>query len=777
MSSFFRRILGKNDSKKELTKNDKPIISYNNNRRNKESERLKNEIKEAQTLRSPSKLARNIAMKNFMRNKDAKYHRNKILNEEINKTHNKKINNTLNKLEIGNYDLLYDIINNLFDSNLENKSREEFKKYLSENPNKKRDIIKILNFVYILKYNKSIKNNRKDRIIENVKGIPQMKISIGNNPKLLENLNAYKKTIINNIQSYSLEYNKKEEYEKVTSYIMSKCDDEKSINYIYESIIKLLFNEKNSEMLEIKSNSNKKSFINKFILLSLKRKKYDAIINILKAVYRLKYNKNINSSKINNILKIENKNKYLVELQTLSIPRPYENLKGFHNFTTVEYYMCDGNMSGNINIQNIQKLSFISPFYYANGMFIFNPEIKKIISNNKNLIIEGLQSNEFKKAIEEKGIKMKTKINSSNSNKVFNVNEYIDNIEAFNVKGSYFSQIFERKILGMANNQGIKNSNRKKSGEYINTDNFNIFCEELGNRINCMYIVIDGKIVKKYEKTNNIKLTSDNRIILTKDLLNPVKKGGGLNSLLVIIPKIVNVIIAIGISYLFYIQFFKNKSSIKIIYTSPKLLEQQRLEQELREKEILQERQLEERRLQQHLLEKKLLEKKILEERIREERQLYELQLEKLLLGESSEKNLKNLEKIDQDLKKQKLNIQKLQQQNLQLELELKQENREQQLREQERREQQLREQQLREQQLREQQRREQELREQQRREQELREPSLPQQSQPQEQQPKTKKMSILEILLGVIFGPLIYIASIGFEIYRFLGIFFENRK
>ena len=357
-------------------------------------------------------------------------------------------------------------------------------------------------------------------------------------------------------------------------------------------------------------------------------------------------------------------------LQTLSIPKPYENLKGFHDFTMIEYYMCDEYISGNINMQ---KLSSVSPFYYANGMFIFNPEIKRIISKNKDSIIEVLHSPEFKEAIEEKGIEMKTRINSSNNNQVFNINKYIDIIENFNFKGSYFSEIFETKILGMANNQGIKNSNRKKSGEYINTDNFDIFCEELGNRINCMYIVIDGKIVKKYEKSKEIKLTSDNRIILTKDLLNPIKKGGGLNSLLVIIPNLISVIIAIGISYMFYITFFTNKSKNVIKYTSRVQRRQLLLNQETEEQRQIRE----ERERQEEIQEQE-------RQRQREREREGELQRER------------------QEERERQIQI---------------------------------------------------------------------------ENQPENKKYSILEILIGFIFSPLIFIAYLGYKTYSFLGIFFENRK
>jgi hypothetical protein len=139
-------------------------------------------MENARRLRGPLLLERNIAIKERRINEAKKITKNlfnKAVNNAVKKRENKKFkqiitnrnskdnknkNYILNKLELNDYDLLYRLINSLFDTNLSEPSKEKFQEYLVENPDKKQDIMIILKTVYRLKINKSIQNKKANII-------------------------------------------------------------------------------------------------------------------------------------------------------------------------------------------------------------------------------------------------------------------------------------------------------------------------------------------------------------------------------------------------------------------------------------------------------------------------------------------------------------------------------------------------------------------------------------------------------------------------------------
>ena len=83
--------------------------------------------------------------------------------------------------------------------------------------------------------------------------------------------------------------------------------------------------------------------------------------------------------------------------------------------------------------------------------------------------------------------------------------ELIKRIDEFNKKNSIFSKIFERRILGNADEYGVQNSNRKNT-KYINTTNFFTLCEELDNAVDTMLILENNEIKDQITKPTNVKI-------------------------------------------------------------------------------------------------------------------------------------------------------------------------------------------------------------------------------------------------------------------------------
>jgi hypothetical protein len=385
-------------------------------------------------------------LNDFLVNKSKESYHNSISNQVKNEKLkiNKNKNYILNKLEEpNNYNLLYKLINGLFNEKLSIKSKEGFQKYL-EDLKQREEQLKIEEYELKNKQNKQeIQENKQKNIDERVE-------------------------------------------------IMKKK----------EEIIK-----KKEEII----------------------KKKEDIMKILKSVYRLKYNKSIENKKENIIKELnsginkKNRNKFLSEIKNIS--SHIDLATGFHNFTQIEYYICNIEQINQIcKKQNIelsrQILIDFSPLYYFNGIFYFNPNCKIIWEKTKDKLLQKNQNNEdnFDDNIEG-NIEM-TEINK--------IDELIIKVDEFNKKNSIFSKIFEKKILGKATEKEINKSN-KKNTEYINTTNFYTLCEELGNAVDTM-VIIDNNIIKSTitkSQTNSIILTDDNHIFrLKKTNLNGIQNGG-----------------------------------------------------------------------------------------------------------------------------------------------------------------------------------------------------------------------------------------------------------
>ena len=144
-----------------LPENKKKLYEQKKKELNKQA---KLEIEELYLNKEKEKIVQN-ALKLYKDNK-LENSRESQKKYEIQKMNINK-NYILTKLESNNYNLLYRLINGLFDSKLSDNSREKFNEYLLKNPNKKEDIMKILKAVYRLKLNKSIEN-KKAKIINSL---------------------------------------------------------------------------------------------------------------------------------------------------------------------------------------------------------------------------------------------------------------------------------------------------------------------------------------------------------------------------------------------------------------------------------------------------------------------------------------------------------------------------------------------------------------------------------------------------------------------------------
>jgi hypothetical protein len=149
MSNFFKNLFRKNEKKIESKEN---------------SNKIKAILERAQkTANNRKKIIRNIRNKKI--NEAVKKYHETITNQKnaTNEKMNINKNYILTKLDSTNYNLLYRLINSLFDPKLSNESRETFDIYFKEQkPDKKEEIMKILKAVYRLKLNKSIKNKKQE---------------------------------------------------------------------------------------------------------------------------------------------------------------------------------------------------------------------------------------------------------------------------------------------------------------------------------------------------------------------------------------------------------------------------------------------------------------------------------------------------------------------------------------------------------------------------------------------------------------------------------------
>jgi hypothetical protein len=437
--------------KKEENQRKKSRELYNKEQIKRQIERQQREIENARRLRSPALLGRNIAIKegkineakrlsNYLVNKAVEKRKNVNFNklrENRNTKDNKNKNYILNKLESNDYDLLYNLINNLFDAGLSEESKEKFQEYLSkeENLDKKRHIMKILKSVYRLKYNKSIEKERKERIIENAKSLKGIKQVISTNTKIQEKIK-----------------NNKNKSEKHTSELENQLQSE------------------------------------------LKIYKNRLLLNV----------EDISSS---------------MDLAT-----------SFHNFSKKTYYICNAKqLKKNYTTQNIRDLSEkqieeLSPLYYVNGICCFNPLLRTYVNNAKGLK-EGLKQETLKNNSSNTGVKI-VEIKPNNKNNFIDIDSMIADIEKYNDKNSLLSKFFDKHILGIANEYGIQENNRKNNGSEINSKNFDRFCDEFGSFIDTIVVVENGQIKFIHTKTQK----SDGTKILAKYFSNKQNGGGNIQA-------------------------------------------------------------------------------------------------------------------------------------------------------------------------------------------------------------------------------------------------------
>ena len=230
------------------------------------------------------------------------------------------------------------------------------------------------------------------------------------------------------------------------NYILTKLE---SNNYgLLSSLINSLFDTKLSE-------PSKEKF--QEYLLENPSKKED-IMKILKSVYRLKYNKSIENKKEEIIKKAkklkDNRNQFLAEIKGIS--SHIDLATGFHDFTGIEYYICNKgqveklNDNKNINEISLERIIGLSPIFYANGICSINPIIQEYTSDRESISnsLEKVQNKNFN------GIKMSklSKENKNNPN-IIDIDKCIKNIKTFNTKDSLLSKFFEQKILGKATDE------------------------------------------------------------------------------------------------------------------------------------------------------------------------------------------------------------------------------------------------------------------------------------------------------------------------------------
>jgi hypothetical protein len=368
-----------------------------------------------------------------------------------------------------------------------------------------------------------LKNNEEEKIINY-----NIASNIG---KKRQNLNkeidSNKNRILKNLNSFS-----EENYPK---YYENKND-----NLLVNYLINTLRNYKLSD-----DNKFKNNFLNKIKNINgidndNSEEIYEKFLYIISKL-KLKEDKN----KIINAKKRLNDSKNNLYRKLAHISTSPETQQGLLNFSKIEYYMYNEKLTGNIDIKDLNELC---PYFYVNGIFNINPKIKEIFDKHKEIYKTGIKDENFRLFARQDGINI-TDTKQNNNNKILDMGKIIDDIKDFNYTGSYLSNIFEQKILTISaeNKSKIKPENIEK---YINQEYFDIWCQEFNN-IDTLCVVKDGRILHKYVKSSNdkiTKLTSNNRIIFTKKLLEKKKyhSGGGIEAFV----QIIGVVVVVGLGWL-----------------------------------------------------------------------------------------------------------------------------------------------------------------------------------------------------------------------------------
>jgi hypothetical protein len=351
--------------------------------------------------------------------------------------------------------------------------------------------------------------------------------------------------------------NEKEKMNQNKNYILNKLEDtklESTNNKLtnYELLYRLI----NALFGENLSNKSKTTFqkywmdlIQKEDLLKIKEdnetnikfkqkimdervkiiKKKEDIMKILKSVYRLKINKSIKNKreKISKELnyKIENINKFGLEIADISSSMNLAT--SFHNFSKKTYYICNFKQLKNIykftNIDEVseKQINELSPFYYVNGIFCINPIVRTYINNSPGLN-EALKKEISENKSSNTGIEL-VESKPNNKKNFIDIDPMIKDIEKYNNKNSLLSKFFDKHILGIANDNGIQENNKRNSSE-INSKNFDRFCDEYGSFIDTVIVVNEkGKVTFIHIK----KEKSDGKKILTNYFNEQKMNGGG----------------------------------------------------------------------------------------------------------------------------------------------------------------------------------------------------------------------------------------------------------
>ena len=363
---------------------------------------------------------------------------------------------------------------------------------------------------FIKKLNNSLSNNNKEEILKQHRN------------KIKEKLVKREEYLLEKTQNSSISANRlnqmKYQEQKMNinkNYILTKLESN-NYNLLYR-LINGLFDSKLSD-------KSKEKF--EEYLIQNPSKKED-IMKILKSVYRLKLNKSIENKKVNIIRKlnsgIENKNKIQLLAEIKDISSHINLATSFHNFSKKTYYICNANqLKTNYKVDSVDKLSEkkideLSPLYYVNGICCLNPLIRKYMNEAKGLK-EGLKKEISKNQSSNNGIELVEAKQYNNNNNFIDIDQMIDNIEKYNNKNSILSKFFDKHILGIANEYGIhennkknklsENNNKNKLSE-INSKNFDRFCDECQSKIDTIVVVENGKITfihTKTKKSDGVKI-------------------------------------------------------------------------------------------------------------------------------------------------------------------------------------------------------------------------------------------------------------------------------
>jgi hypothetical protein len=282
----------------------------------------------------------------------------------------------------------------------------------------------------------------------------------------------------------------------------------------------------------------KKTYIKNFYDESKLEKKDKYIMQILKSVYRYKYNNglnNINISHYNNILNkintkltINDANVLLSKISAVSIPKPSNNLEGFHNFDKIEYYIYNSKLKLSEKYDS-EEYAKLCPFYFSNGLFSINSQFKTYFNKhnsdledyikNKDNIEQLLKNINNKTSNNGKKLNfIKKNISVNKADKLIDLNKMINTID-IDKCGKYLGYIFQKEIINLRNNNN-----------YINIENFNLFCKELNNTVDSIVIFIDGKNIYNY--TYDIKniIKFGKKSILYPDNLKKYISNNNLNT-------------------------------------------------------------------------------------------------------------------------------------------------------------------------------------------------------------------------------------------------------